>query len=454
MTAKVKKKKGKGITQMNKKISLVLAIIMIASLFCVAMPTTAAAADAVVEIDGVAYTLEDASMYGFWELSKTDITVKVLRNLTQEDFAAIGGCFSIFNYETDAEGNPVKVTIDFQGFSLTGITTGNFFRLGAPSAAPDKKSDITIKNMIMTQSGGGSFCQVYAGGNYTFENCIFTAENAFNWTGINANMGDNTGNPANINLKNVKMFMPAAAGPNNTVSFFRTGNTANPAEDTKNAEGKYAAEGKSPIVNFTVDNCLFNADLKEGETITDKGAMGFHVTSERSTSVLTNCTFITPQSPVYITSGLRNYSAEFTRGADVVTLNDCVLDNSDKNPGVSKDDIIYCGEFATINDDPTVEDGFKDFEMVTPPETTPAPETTEAPETSATPETTPAPETTEAPTTNAPTEAPNTTTAKPDTTTAPSANETKGGGCGGFTVAASFLAIVCAAGAAIVIKKK
>ena len=94
------------------------------------------------------------------------------------------------------------------------------------------------------------------------------------------------------------------------------------------------------------------------------------------------------------------------------------------------------------------------------PETSAVPETTPAPETSATPETTPAPETSavpettpSTPTTNAPTEAPN-TTAKPDTTTAPSTNENKGGGCGGFTVAASFLAIVCAAGAAIVIKKK
>ncbi|MBQ8388058.1 MAG: hypothetical protein IJX46_03955 [Clostridia bacterium] len=442
---------------MNKKISLVLAIVMVASLLCVAMPaTTVSAAEYDVEIDGALYTLGDADTYGYWELSRTDITVKVIRDLTQEDFAELGNCFSIFNYETDAEGNPVKVTIDFQGHSLTGITTGNFFRLGAPEAAPSKKSDITIKNMIMSQSGVGSFCQVYAGGNYTFENCIFTATEAFNWTGINANMGDNTGNPCNITLKNVQMFMSATAGPKNSVSFFRTGNSADTKDFAKNDEGKFT-EAHSPIVNYYAENCLFNADLKEGETLadTDKGAIGFHVTSERSTSVLTNCTIIAPQ-PIYITSGVANYAADLTAGANVVTINDCILDNSDKT-AASKQDPIYTPAFSNTNDDPTVEDGFKGFEMMDPPATTPAPETsaapetTPAPETSAAPETTPAPGTTEAPTTDKPT--------TPAGTTAPVVEDDEPAeegcaGCGGFSIAASFLALVCAAGAAIVIKKK
>ena len=123
-------------------------------------------------------------------------------------------------------------------------------------------------------------------------------------------------------------------------------------------------------------------------------------------------------------------------------------------------------ECITVKDDPNVTDGFLGFEMpgvvVTmpeAPETSAVPETTPVPETSAVPETTPAPETTEAPTTDPVPTGPITTvpTTAPATdapTTDAPTSENKGGGCGGFTVAASFLAVICAAGAAIVIKKK
>ena len=71
---------------MSKKISLVLAIVMVASIFAMAMPLTAAAASAPFEVDGVAYTYEDALFAGVWEEAITEVTIKVTRDLTVDDF--------------------------------------------------------------------------------------------------------------------------------------------------------------------------------------------------------------------------------------------------------------------------------------------------------------------------------------------------------------------------------
>jgi hypothetical protein len=141
----------------------------------------------------------------------------------------------------------------------------------------------------------------------------------------------------------------------------RTGNTSHPSSNFKNEEGKYTVLGNSSIVNFNITNCLFDADLDEGEVLegNDKGVIGIHVTSERSTVVVKNSTIIAPQ-PIYITTSLRNYTEDVIRGNDVVTVIDSILDNSDKTPN-SKPDAIYCGEdFATVNDDPTVENGYQE----------------------------------------------------------------------------------------------
>jgi outer membrane biosynthesis protein TonB len=176
-----------------------------------------------------------------------------------------------------------------------------------------------------------------------------------------------------------------------------------------------------------------------------------------------NTTISSPAAPVYFSTTAVDYNTTDGVTTPQLTLVDCeyTLRNPDKNA-----EVVHNPQGLAIDDNPEIANGFQGFEkpeiVVTlpeAPETSAVPETTPVPETSAVPETTPAPETTEAPTTNAPTtnaptEAPITTTAKPDTTTAPTNNENKGGGCGGFTVAASFLAVICAAGAAIVIKKK
>ena len=62
---------------MNKKISLVLAIVMIASIFCMAMPVSVGAVDDAVEMDGLTATIEDASVEGWWEIATSEVTIKI-----------------------------------------------------------------------------------------------------------------------------------------------------------------------------------------------------------------------------------------------------------------------------------------------------------------------------------------------------------------------------------------
>ena len=65
-----------------KKISLILAIIMMASLFCIAMPTTAAAAGYECTINGVEYeSLNDAVVLGALDEATEDVYIKLLKDI-------------------------------------------------------------------------------------------------------------------------------------------------------------------------------------------------------------------------------------------------------------------------------------------------------------------------------------------------------------------------------------
>ena len=400
-----------------KKLSLILAIAMMATIFCFVMPTTAAADDVEVVINGVPEvgTLEDAIMMGALDEATEDVTIVLQKDVSVSNMQFT----SKFN---NADGSAIGYTIDLNGFTMT-VTGYNGLMLGGSSneAGNLKDNRLTVKNGYIISDQAGCAFQCYSYGSLDLENVVITVPTELNYCVINTLFSGNIDmtRHLDVTMKNVIINMYSSKD----ASFLRTGN----------------GDGPSTI---TAENCQFNAI--QGPNGEAPKVSGIHTSSSTSTVSLKNCTFNVTNS------------VDTATKCQNVTFADCVV-NVNGNTATLPANI-------KATDDPLVNDGFVEFDLPKAPETTPAPETsavpetTPAPETSAVPETTPAPETTEAPTTdapttNAPTEAPN-TTAKPDTTTAPSANENKGGGCGGFTVAASFLAIVCAAGAAIVIKKK
>ena len=108
-----------------KKLSLILAIAMMATVFCFVMPTTAAADDVEVVINGVPEdgTLEDAITMGALDEATEDVTIVLQKDVT----VSIMQFTSKFN---NADGSAIGYTVDLNGFTLT-LTGRNALQLGA-----------------------------------------------------------------------------------------------------------------------------------------------------------------------------------------------------------------------------------------------------------------------------------------------------------------------------------
>ena len=370
---------------MKKNLSLILAIVMLAMVFCAAMPLTVAAAeDYEIEFNGQKMNFADLHSevmpWIYLVAAQEDVTIKLLKNVDTSSFK--DGYFPIYADQLKADKTPVKFVFDGNGYTLT-TNTGNFFRLGGKGAAPTATNNVTIKNLNIEYNGVGSVVQVYSGGDFALENVVMNITTVMNWTAFNANMNDNTGNPANVTFTNVIMNMGPNGSTNMCSSFVRTGNQG---LADKNAETNVYHTDKSPIVNYVFNNCFFNAPGKasteptktatDGTVTQNPGVRAVDVTSGRSKIVANNCTFIAPTSFVgyeRFFPGNDRTTDEIKAKPGWVTLNDCVIDESGNNGVAVKLPIIGSG-LEIVNDDAAVENGFKQFEMVKPGESGKLPE--------------------------------------------------------------------------------
>ncbi len=365
---------------MKKYLSLILAIVMVAMVFCAAMPFAVAAADDYeIEFNGEKMNFADLHMGDMAWIKITaateDVNIKLLKDVNTDSFK--GSYFPLYAQYLKADNTPVKFVFDGNGYTIT-TNANNFFRLGGLSGAPTATNNVTFKNLNIEYSGAGSVLQVYSGGEFAIENVIMNISSQINWTAFNANMGDNgLANPANVTLTNVEINMgpDASSGSTYTTSCIRTGNTS-----LKDSDGDgISDQDNGPVVNYTFNNCFFNAPGTPAQVDgADKaGVRAVDITSGRSKIVANGCTFISPNAPIYGNSSYfasKNKVTEAIRpGEDWATLNDCVLDNSGKN-SACKADPIYMEDLVTETDDPAVENGYKKFEMVKPGESGKLPE--------------------------------------------------------------------------------
>ena len=427
-----------------KKLSFILAIIMVASLFVAVAPvnTVAASSDYECLVNGVPYeTLYDAVLMGVIDEATEDTTITLLKDVT------VTGVIQFASKYTNADGTPIAFTVDLNGYKMT-ANANNVFQLGVKNNNDinAKEHILTFKNGYIEHDGPGSVFQLFSYGECNLENLIINCTNKVNYCVLNTMTGSNKdGKKLVFNVKNVEIVMPSRCNTNQT-SFFRSGNPATDRTD-------------DPSVEAYFENCNFNT---VGDVPAENPVRALWFRSAVATVTMKNCTFSSPKTPVYCDDEIKSMNTANGVVTPTVILIDCKYTVLDSNsPAMNNPDCVK------IEDDPLVEDGFQGFDLPTPPETEYVPETTETPETEPAPETDPidTPAATEptdtpaatdpaedTPAATTPTDTPAVTT--PAVTEPANTDKPAGGGCGGFTAVATFIALICGAGAAIVIKKK
>ena len=295
--------------------------------------------------------------------------------------------------------NVAKKAIVFDGnnYKIT-ATANNAIKVGADG---DTEAKVYFQNLNIDYTGVGSVIQIYAGGEVDLYNVKIRSNGKLNWCAVNAL--NKAGTELKLNIVDC-VITGADDGNNPDAGLVRTGNNGN-------------------IVYLNILDSTIIAEA--GDAAAAKPITPLNVTSALATVVIDNSMLVaTNNSAIVVRDDL----------AAKVKITNTYLANDSEEIDVLSNEALFDIDDLTV----TIEGGPKP-EETTPEETTPEATPEQTPE--ATPEQTPeaTPE--------------QTPEATPEATT-PKTEPSKGGACGGIAIAAQLAALICAAAAVVIIKKK
>ena len=291
--------------------------------------------------------------------------------------------------------NAAKKAIIFDGnnYKIT-ATANNAIKVGADG---DTEAKVYIKDLNIDYTGVGSVIQIYAGGQVDLCNVKIQSNGKLNWCAVNAL--NKTGTTLDLNIVDC-VIKGTDNGNNADVGLVRTGNNGN-------------------FVNLTIKGSTIIAYA--GETAADKPIAAINVTSALAAVVIDDSLIMsTANSAIIVRDDL----------AALVEITNTYIANESEEVEVLSNADLFTLDPLTV----TIAGGPK------PEETTPEITTPEA-----TPEQTPV---------QTPEQTPEATPEQTPAVTTPKTEASKGGACGGIAIAAQLAALICAAAAVMIIKKK
>ncbi len=413
---------------MKKRISLVLAIVMIAALFCTIVPFAVAADETeenncIIKVAGEDYgaTVFDAT------LLKEYLTLGDVELTLTGDITITADCIDLRDYNLTINGNNHVITIK-EGIS-------NIFRLESADRT------LTISNAILTGAQNNGGCVFQLKGANTTVNLTDVTMTALSSKWYIINVMGNDGKTRTVNLTRVIAVDNVTSDQNGC--FLSTGNDA--------------SESNADHTNYAVIN------ITDSKIQTPKRVLQINKGSTADINI-TNSTLSLPDDAAADSAAIRIYAPQLL-AADQVTATTldatgslikvpagCLAIKADDHnditlnyaPGVPTDvttqappaveipDVTTTdSDVTTTGSDVTTTDGGND-------ETT----TTEKKDDETTPSAT---------TTDGGDDKPSVTT--PNATTPPPAADEGCAGCGGIAIAAQLVALICAA-AVVIIKRK
>ena len=301
---------------MKKKLSLVLAAVLVAVMFVSVLPFGAFAAlpeEAEVRIGDKLVSFELALM--LINGSEEDVTMTLLKDIKYD------AQIKLFNIMKKADGSDVHVTIDGNGHTLSG-NAGNWLQPGG-GGGKDKTATITIKDINLNYSGAGSAIHIYSGGNYVFENVNLDCTAPMAWSAINMNnYGNGPDNVMYIDMYNVNVKTLPYGNKSGDSSIFRTGNDQNPITN-------------SPYSEIYLENCYFAAvgEIPNDEATIKDSTMGLHFTSPNSRMEAVNTTFLSQNEACLYVASAASYKTHGDPDAEGNTpiklgkFTDCTFDS-------------------------------------------------------------------------------------------------------------------------------
>ena len=338
---------------MKKRLSLVLAIVMVAAMMLAALPITAFAEgeeETVVNTVRIG-TLELPDLASAIDFAKTpgmftgDVTITLLTDIE------VGGSMTISSPKAEDGITPYKLTIDGNGHTIT-ASAANVFVMGAGAGV---KEDIVFKDMDIRFTGlTGAVFHHKAHGSFLYEDMNIVAPQSVQWTLFNANFMNTPDTPYFVTLNDVDMIQPAYG---TTLSNGGEGNFMRP--------GNGGATDSSAYGKYVLNDCDMVVTEAQWAAGAAGATKGIYVTHANATWELNNCTIKSKNSPIYITSVITAPD-----GTKIVTLNGCKLEMVDPiDPetgkasfpnGLNKDTqqpskeadarpLIYTDKYAQIN---------------------------------------------------------------------------------------------------------
>ncbi len=309
--------------------------------------------------------------------------------------------------------NAAKKAIVFDGNNYTiTATAGNAIKVGADG---DTDAKVSFKNLNIDYTGVGSIIQIYAGGEVDLYNVKIQSGGKLNWCAVNAL--NKAGTELKLDIVDC-VITGIDDGNNANVGLVRTGNGAN-------------------IVYLNIVDSTIMAQA--GAVAAAKPIVALNITTALATVTIDNCLLsATTNSAIIAHADL----------AAKVEISNSYIENNTEDAEVLSDAAKFTFDPVNV----TIEGGPKENTGdTTPEETTPNGPTGDTTPTETTPND-PAGDTTPDQGGEGDQTTPNQggegdqTTAKPD--------EPKGGACGGIAIAAQLAALICAAAAVMIIKKK
>ncbi len=287
---------------MKKRISLILAIVMVAAMLLTAIPFAAMADDTAelpmlvrigtVEYDDLGIALEIASMM------EQDVTITLLRDID------LGGADLRLTSPKSADGaTAYKLILDGNGYKISG-NKNNMLLVGADGA---KNEDIVIKDLDINFTGlTGAVVHFRAMGNFLIEDVNINCTSGINWGIYNFNIATIEGAVANVVNNNVNMIQPAYGGPGDA-TFVRVGNGGS----------------NSPYVNYVFNDCNMITTESTWTADASQAVKGIYLQHANATAEFNNCVIKSMNSPIYITSNTTDVPDD---GNIKIKLNETKLD--------------------------------------------------------------------------------------------------------------------------------